>query len=105
MSELSFYIRVVQALDEINAPYMIVGSFAGYAFGITHATLDIDTVFHQFQKRLKAAYFCRDFQFCCMVRVVRKSQKMTQHATRNTHHVFRSFCGVKVTNRKKAKLK
>ena len=44
MSELSFYIRVVQALDEINAPYMIVGSFAGYAFGITRATLDIDII-------------------------------------------------------------
>lgn len=44
MSELSFYIRVVQALDEIKAPYMIVGSFAGYAFGITRATLDIDII-------------------------------------------------------------
>ena len=44
MSEMSFYIRVVQALDEISAPYMIVGSFAGYAFGITRATLDIDII-------------------------------------------------------------
>mgnify|MGYP001084717101 CR=1 FL=1 len=44
MSELTFYIQVVRALDEINAPYMIVGSFAGYAFGITRATLDIDII-------------------------------------------------------------
>jgi hypothetical protein len=44
MSELNFYIQVIQALDNINAPYMIVGSFAGYAFGITRATLDIDII-------------------------------------------------------------
>ena len=29
-----FYIRVVRALDEIGAPYMIVGAFGGYPFGI-----------------------------------------------------------------------
>ncbi|MEA3349090.1 MAG: hypothetical protein U9Q82_00550 [Chloroflexota bacterium] len=44
MSAISFYLRVLQALDQIDAPYMIVGSFAGYAFGITRATLDIDII-------------------------------------------------------------
>ncbi len=39
---MSFYIRVVQALDEINAPYMLVGAFAGLPFGITRTTADID---------------------------------------------------------------
>jgi hypothetical protein len=33
-----FYIRVVKALDEIGAPYMIVGAFGGTIFGITRAT-------------------------------------------------------------------
>jgi hypothetical protein len=42
MSALSFYARVVRALDEIGAPYMLVGAFAGSAFGITRATYDID---------------------------------------------------------------
>ena len=42
MSAMDFYIRVVQALDEINAPYMIVGAFAGTAFGIQRATYDVD---------------------------------------------------------------
>ena len=42
MSAIEFYIQVVHALDEINAPYMIVGAFAGTAFGITRATFDID---------------------------------------------------------------
>jgi hypothetical protein len=42
MSAIGFYIKVVQALDEISAPYMIVGAFAGLAFGVTRATFDID---------------------------------------------------------------
>jgi hypothetical protein len=42
MSALSFYFKVVQALEEIQAPYMIVGAFAGLAFGVTRATFDVD---------------------------------------------------------------
>jgi hypothetical protein len=42
MSALAFYIQVVKALEEINAPYMIVGAFAGLAFGINRATFDVD---------------------------------------------------------------
>lgn len=37
-----FYIRVVRALDEIGAPYMIVGAFGGSVFGIMRSTNDID---------------------------------------------------------------
>lgn len=42
MYSMDFYIRVVQALDEIGAPYMIVGAFGGSAFGISRTTYDID---------------------------------------------------------------
>jgi hypothetical protein len=42
MSRLTFYIRVVQALEQVGAPYMIVGAFAGLAFGVSRATFDID---------------------------------------------------------------
>jgi hypothetical protein len=38
----SFYIQVVRALEEIEAPYMIVGAFAGLAYGINRATFDVD---------------------------------------------------------------
>jgi len=31
MSALTFYFKVLQALEEIEAPYMIVGAFAGLA--------------------------------------------------------------------------
>ena len=44
MGMLDFYIRVVKALDEIGAPYMIVGAFGGTIFGITRATHDIDII-------------------------------------------------------------
>ena len=44
MNMLDFYIRVVKALDEIGAPYMIVGAFGGTIFGITRATNDIDII-------------------------------------------------------------
>ena len=39
---LDFYIRVVQTLDEIGAPYMIVGAYGGSVFGIIRSTNDID---------------------------------------------------------------
>ena len=42
MTAISFYVQVVKALDEIDAPYMIVGAFGGYPFGITRVTFDID---------------------------------------------------------------
>ena len=42
MTAVSFYVQIVKALDEIGAPYMIVGAFGGYPFGITRVTFDID---------------------------------------------------------------
>ncbi len=42
MNTLSFYFQVIQALEEIKSPYMIVGAFAGLAFGINRVTFDID---------------------------------------------------------------
>jgi hypothetical protein len=42
MSDLAFYFQVLQALEEIKAPYMIIGAFAGLAFGVNRSTFDID---------------------------------------------------------------
>ncbi|MGC9348409.1 MAG: hypothetical protein ACP5JG_09755 [Anaerolineae bacterium] len=42
MSALSFYHKVIMALEQIEARYMIVGAFAGLAFGVTRATFDVD---------------------------------------------------------------
>jgi len=37
MDMLDLYIRVVKALDDIGASYMIVGAFGGTIYGITRA--------------------------------------------------------------------
>jgi hypothetical protein len=42
MGTLDFYIRVVKTLDEIGAPYMIVGAYGGSVFGVARSTNDID---------------------------------------------------------------
>ena len=42
MTAISFYLQVIRALEEIQAPYMIVGAFGGLAYGITRASFDVD---------------------------------------------------------------
>lgn len=42
MALFDLYFRVVNALEKIEAPYVIVGAFAGSVFGITRATADVD---------------------------------------------------------------
>jgi hypothetical protein len=44
MSALDFYVLVAKALDDIDAPYMIVGAFAGLSFGIMRVTFDVDMI-------------------------------------------------------------
>ncbi|MEP6896236.1 MAG: hypothetical protein ABI986_11575 [Chloroflexota bacterium] len=42
MALFDLYFRVVKALEKIDAPYVIVGAFAGSIFGITRSTADVD---------------------------------------------------------------
>lgn len=44
MSLFGFYIQVVQALDEIHAPYMIVGAFGAISYGLNRGTHDVDII-------------------------------------------------------------
>ena len=44
MSLVGFYIDVVRALDEIDAPYMLVGAFAASTYGLSRATYDVDII-------------------------------------------------------------
>lgn len=41
---LTFYAEVLQALEEIDAPYMIIGAFAAAAYGSERATHDVDMI-------------------------------------------------------------
>lgn len=54
MSALSFYLCVVQALEEIGAPYMIVGAFAGLAFGVNRVTFDVDILVDLREENIEA---------------------------------------------------
>ena len=54
MTAVSFYVQVVRALDEIGAPFMIVGAFGGYPFGITRVTFDIDILVDLREKDFEA---------------------------------------------------
>lgn len=44
MSLISFYLDVLHALEEIDAPYMIVGAFGASTFGLSRATADVDII-------------------------------------------------------------
>ena len=44
MSLVGFYIDVVCALEEIQAPYMLVGAFAASTYGLARATYDVDII-------------------------------------------------------------
>ena len=42
--DLSLFLDILQTLEAIGAPYMIIGAFAGIIYGVTRATYDIDIV-------------------------------------------------------------
>ncbi|HEX7594591.1 MAG TPA: hypothetical protein VF429_10525 [Anaerolineae bacterium] len=44
MSLIGFYIDVVRALDDVSAPYMLVGAFAASTYGLSRATYDVDII-------------------------------------------------------------
>ncbi len=52
--DLSLYGRVLKVLDEINAPYMVLGGFAARIYGSTRATHDIDMVVALEEKHIQA---------------------------------------------------
>ena len=42
--DLTLFLDILQTLERISAPYMVIGGFAATLYGITHATYDIDIV-------------------------------------------------------------
>jgi hypothetical protein len=42
--DLSLFFDILHTLESINAPYMIIGAFAGTVYGVTRVTYDIDIV-------------------------------------------------------------
>ena len=52
--DLSLFLDILQTLERINAPYMIIGAFAGTVYGITRVTYDIDIVVDLAEKHINA---------------------------------------------------
>ena len=42
--DLSLFLDILQTLEAIGAPYMVIGAFAGVVYGVTRITYDIDIV-------------------------------------------------------------
>lgn len=42
--DLSLFLDILQTLERINAPYMVIGAFAATVYGITRVTYDIDII-------------------------------------------------------------
>ncbi len=52
--DLSLFLDILQTLERIDAPYMIIGAFAGTVYGITRVTFDIDIVVDLAEKHIVA---------------------------------------------------
>jgi len=52
--DLSLFLDILQALEAIGAPYMIIGAFAGAVYGVTRTTYDIDIVVDLNEEHIEA---------------------------------------------------
>jgi hypothetical protein len=54
LPDLGFYKDVVRTLDEIQAPYVIIGGFAAAAFGSPRPTFDVDIIVEMREEHIEA---------------------------------------------------
>ena len=52
--DLSLFLDILQTLEAIGAPYMIIGAFAGAVYGVTRITYDIDIVVDLNEEHIEA---------------------------------------------------
>jgi hypothetical protein len=52
--DLSLFFDILQTLEAINAPYMVIGAFAATVYGITRVTYDIDIVVDLTERHINA---------------------------------------------------
>jgi hypothetical protein len=52
--DLSLFVDILKTLEMINAPYMIIGAFAGTVYGVNRVTYDIDIVVDLSDEHIKA---------------------------------------------------
>ncbi|MBN1312032.1 MAG: nucleotidyl transferase AbiEii/AbiGii toxin family protein [Anaerolineae bacterium] len=52
--DLSLFLNILKTLERIDAPYMIIGAFAGTVYGITRVTYDIDMIVDLREEHIEA---------------------------------------------------
>jgi len=52
--DLGLFLEILQTLERIEAPYMMIGAFAGIVYGITRVTYDIDIVVDLTEQHIQA---------------------------------------------------
>ena len=52
--DLSLFYDILLTLERINAPYMIIGAFAGTVYGLTRVTYDIDMIVNLDEEHVQA---------------------------------------------------
>jgi hypothetical protein len=52
--DLSLFLDILQTLEAIGAPYMVIGAFAGVVYGVTRITYDIDIVVDLDEEHIQA---------------------------------------------------
>jgi hypothetical protein len=57
--DLSLFLDILQTLEAIDAPYMIIGAFAATVYGITRVTYDIDIMVDLHEQHIQA--LCRAY--------------------------------------------
>jgi hypothetical protein len=53
-SPFHFYFDILQTLEQLGIPYVIIGAFAGTTYGVTRVTLDVDIVVDLAESHLQA---------------------------------------------------
>lgn len=51
---LPFYLDILQTLERLEVPYVIIGAFAGASYGVTRTTFDVDIVVNLDESHIQA---------------------------------------------------
>jgi hypothetical protein len=52
--DLTFYLDILQTLEQLRIEYVIIGAFAGASYGVNRATFDVDIVVHLREEQIEA---------------------------------------------------
>lgn len=54
MREWTLYLDILRTLEQIGAPYVVIGAFAGISYGVTRVTADVDIIVDLGEEHIQA---------------------------------------------------